>query len=112
MIGSGVARNWSEAKSFGDGARLRPYNVRHMTDFDGTRALPRLEGSRGYLARARTFEAFREIGVLLSAFAPLDGLMGAERISQTWPTLVGLVVVGVLCFVLGVAGEGRLRYER
>jgi len=68
--------------------------------------------SKPHLARLRIVEALREIGILLTAFVPLDALMGSTHLSETWPTAVGLVLVGILFFMLAVVGEGRLADER
>lgn len=54
--------------------------------------------------RHRILEAMREVGILLMAFAPLDGALMPIPETQ-WQTLLIFFFGGGLLFVLGVLGE-------
>jgi hypothetical protein len=57
--------------------------------------------------RRRILEALREIGILLMAFAPLDGALVPMAETQRGILLL-FVLGGILLFVLGVLGEMRI----
>jgi hypothetical protein len=60
------------------------------------------------LRNYRTAHAFQEIGVLLVAFTPLDGVLGANDMARNWRILLALLVIGVVLFELGVWQERRI----
>lgn len=58
------------------------------------------------LTEERCLDAMREIGILLMAFAPLDGTI--QKDVSLW-TVIGLAAVGFFLFVLSVVIERRLQ---
>jgi len=57
----------------------------------------------------RVLEAMREIGVLLTAFAPLDFAVGGAPVGQSWPYLLGFLVAGVFLLTSSIILEWRLQ---
>jgi 4-hydroxybenzoate polyprenyltransferase len=60
------------------------------------------------LFQVRILEALREVGILLMAFAPLDGALSSE-LAEEWPDVLGFLVAGFLLFLYSMLGERRLR---
>ena len=56
--------------------------------------------------RERIEEAMREVGVLLMAFAPLDGLLQPRELIP-WPRLSFFLSLGIFLFALAIVFERR-----
>lgn len=59
----------------------------------------------------RIVHALQEIGILLMAFAPLDGALSNEPWAKEWNVIVGMFGVGLVCFMLGVIGERSIHAD-
>jgi hypothetical protein len=66
------------------------------------------EQHRKHLVLFRTYEASREIGVLLMAFTPLDSALSPGGFGKNWRVLLILLLAGILLFRYGVLGESRI----
>ena len=63
---------------------------------------------RKHLVLFRTYEASREIGVLLMAFTPLDSALSSGGFGKNWGILLILLLAGILLVRYGVLGESRI----